>query len=295
MICMKVLILGATGMLGKALMQEAFLRNLEAIGIARKNTEISIDITDDHSLTNFIFESRPDVVINAAAIVSHEDCENDPGNAYNVNARAVSVLADICASIKAYFIQISTDHYYTGDKDLAHDENYPEKLLNEYARSKYAGECFALLNADTLVVRTNIVGFRDRKGQPTFLEWGINSILEDKSIVLFDDYYTSSITVKQFSVSLFDLIEKRPRGILNIACREVASKKQFIESIAKEMGVTLSKTKSGSVLDFKGTRRAESLGLDVRKAESVLSYKLPDFQEVVSSLVTEYKPRGEKI
>ena len=285
---MKVIIFGSTGMLGQALQKEAQNRNHSITRIARKNADICVDISNDSSLKKILSAIKPDVVINTVAIVQHDECENNPAKAYLVNARPASILSDMCNKIDAYYVHISTDHYFTSDKDKKHDETYPVTILNEYARTKYAGEVFALLNPKSLVVRTNIVGFRHLPNYPTFLEWVLNSIKNDLPMTLFEDYFTSSINVTQFSTYLFDLINKSPAGIVNLSCRDVSSKKEFIEAIAHGLNVHLSQVTAGSVFNLQGALRAESLGLDVTKAETILQNHLPTSEEVISSIIKDY-------
>lgn len=277
-------------MLGQALMAEGAKRHADIIGLARSGADINIDICNDEVLRRTLSEVQPSVVINAAAITSLDACECDPGKAYAVNARAVSVISEITRCNETYLIQISTDHYYTDDEVRRHAENDPVHLFNEYARTKYAGECFALNSGDSLVVRTNIVGFRGR-GAFTFVEWVIQMLMERSPATLFDDFYSSSIDVGSFSKALFDLLKSRPTGILNLASSEVKSKKEFIEAFAKVVGLNVEHCGVGSVLKLSGTRRGESLGLDVSKAEVVLGYSLPDMKAVINSLAHEYRQR----
>jgi dTDP-4-dehydrorhamnose reductase len=288
---MRVLILGATGMLGQALMREASKRAFQAKGAARRGTDFSIDITDDQALIDVIKNIRPEIIINSAAIVNHANCEKDPGLAYSVNARPVSVLAESAIKTGAYLVQISTDHYYTGDSDFRHSESSPVRLINEYARTKFAGEIFALTCPGALVVRTNIVGFRYKKEQPSFAEWVIQTLKEGSPMKMFDDFFTSSIHVAQLSIALFDALKKRPCGILNLASRDVSSKKTFIEAVASRMGWSLANASVGSVKELPGAPRAESLGLDVAKAEKLLGYQLPTLNEVIESLMNEYEEK----
>ncbi len=286
---MKVLVLGATGMLGQALMYEARERGINLAGASRNGPDIHVDMTDDKALREAVDSFCPEVIINTVAITNLSICENDPGLAYLVNAKPVGVLAEISRNNNAYLVQVSTDHYFTGDRDTKHLEDSPVCLLNEYARTKYTGERFALTCSKGLVVRTNVVGFRYKKGSPTFLEWVIQSIENDLPITLFDDFFTSSIHVKQFSGALFDILDRFPTGILNFASREVSTKKIFIESIATRLGYKLSNAKVGSVLELSDVRRGESLGLDVTKAETMLGYKLSTLDEVIESIISEYE------
>lgn len=292
---MKAVVLGSTGMLGQALIKEGRERGCNIVGVARGNADINIDVTNDSLLRELISTERPDVLINTVSIVSLVLCEEKPSYAYMVNSRPASILGDICHEKDVYYVHISTDHYFTGDKEKPHDEASPIKILNEYARTKYAGERFALLNADALVIRTNIVGFRGIKDQPTFVEWVIQSLEKKVPLTLFDDFFTSSIHVKQFSSTLFDIINKQSKGVLNLASRDVCSKKVFIEAVAARMGYSIFHAKTGSVLNMSGVPRAESLGLDINKAEAILGYRLPSMMEVVDSLISEYKEIGHEV
>ena len=286
---MKFIILGSTGMLGHALIKEALLRKLEVVGLARRDADICLDVTDGEALMQVIQNERPDVVINTIAAVNLEKCEKDPAYAYLVNARPSSILADVCGKLGIYYIYISTDHFYTQDGEKKHNEDYPIIIINEYARTKYAGECFTSINPSALVIRTNIVGFHYHKfEQPTFVEWIIKSIETKAEITMFYDYIVSSIDVCSFSQALFGLIEKKTTGILNLACRDAKSKKAFIEAMATHFKQELHHARSESVLSLRGVPRAASLGLDVAKAEGILGYALPTFEQVISNLVAEH-------
>lgn len=285
---MRILIFGATGMLGQALQREAKARAIETIGVARSGTDICLDIRDENLVSAVISRVKPAIVINAAAITSLAECEKNPGYAYQINSRPAGLIAELCRKNGLYFIQISTDHYYAGDGDAKHKETHNVYLLNEYARTKYAAEMFALTYERSLVVRTNIVGFRGKPNQPTFVEWAIQTLKDQAPITLFNDFYTSSIDVLQFSEALFEVIDKQPVGILNLASRDVANKETFIKKIATKIGYSLAYAKIGSVNDDNIVVRADSLGLDVAKAEVIIGRPLPTLDGVIDHLITEY-------
>ena len=201
----------------------------------------------------------------------------------------MATLTDYCRLRAVKLCQISTDHYFSGDGNLLHDETCQVVLLNEYARTKYAGECFALTDPNNLILRTNIVGYRGWAGLPTFVEWAIAGLVAVKPMALFEDFYTSSIDVSNFSKSLFDLLEKDACGLFNLAARESNSKSEFILRLAKKLKFDTSGCSTGSIRSLTEVCRAESLGLNVSYAESVLGYRLPDLESVVESLAKEYK------
>ncbi|MBW7474980.1 SDR family oxidoreductase [Paenibacillus oenotherae] len=293
---MRMLLIGATGMLGQALRQEAASRGYQVIGAARHGADLSLDIRNDGELREIVIANRPDIIINTAALINLLECSTNHDLAYRVNARSVGLLAHLAREMEAYFVQISTDHYYTGGGSNQHAELSEVNLVNDYARTKYAGEAFALTNPDALVVRTNIVGFRGRAEAPTFVEWVIHTLKKQAPITLFDDFYTSSIDVRQFSKILMDVMLLKQKGIVNIASSEVCSKKEFIEKLAKKFEMNISHADVDSVRTIKdGIIRAESLGLDVSLVESLLGYRMPDSDSVIESLYAEYQKGSNMI
>ena len=287
---MVLLVFGATGLLGQAIRAEAARRGIETLGVARRNADHALDLSRADSLASLFTASRPRLVVNAAAQTNLDACENDPGAAYRINARAVALIAEQCRAADVPFVQISTDHYFVGDRDRAHGESDPVSLVNEYARSKYAGEAFALTCPRALVLRTNITGFRGWTGQPTFAEWILSSLGERKPLRLFEDFYTSTIDVTAFSRATFDLVARGATGVVNLASRMVASKRQFAHMLARSAGVDLDWDEPASVRSL-GTGRAESLGLDVGLAERLLGYRLPTLEEVCRSLASHWTSR----
>jgi dTDP-4-dehydrorhamnose reductase len=291
---MRLIILGSTGMLGRALLKEANNRSIEAVGIARTGADFNLNIQDKDLLKIAIRKFNPDIIINTVALTNLAVCELCPQDAYLTNAQPVAELVEICRNNNIYLIQISTDHYYTGDYNAKHKETDPIYLVNEYARTKYAGEAFALTYNNSLVVRTNIVGFRDH-GELTFVEWVIKTLTKSLPITLFDDFFTSSIYVSQLALILFDLIQHNLTGIINIASSEVVSKKEFIERIANHLNISIKNSKIGKVCSTSSIRRGESLGLDVKKIERILGYAMPTTDDAIKNIVEEYRRNKSEI
>ncbi len=284
-----IVVLGATGMLGQALCRTAARRGLRCTGLARRGADVELDATDAARLNTVLAALSPSIIINAAALTQLDGCERDPGQAYCINAGIVATLASYCALSGARLVQISTDHFFTGDGDRLHDEQSRVTLVNSYARSKFAGEAFALTVPDSLVVRTNLVGFRGWPDAPTFVEWALATLAEEQPMTLFDDFYTSSLDVRSFAEALFDVLDGGASGLLNIAACQAVNKSTFIHSLAEAFGLPCRNARTGSVHAMAGARRAESLGLDVRRAEALLGRALPDTEAVIAALLLDHK------
>ncbi len=281
---MRILVLGSTGTLGQSLLRMAKGRGIVAVGAARRGADHNADLAD-HSLLVPLFDTvKPDAVVNCAAITDLNACETAPEMADRINAKLPGEAAALTQKCGARFVQVSTDHYFSGDRDRLHDERAPVTLLNEYARSKYKGESLALEAAGTLAVRTNLTGWRGWDKRPTFAEWAAGALRGPDPVTGFSDYFISTIDSDSLASSILDLLAARAEGLLNVSSSEVADKASFLRAMAKALGEPEGRVKDGSVASLT-TPRAESLGLDVRKAEGILGYRLPGLNDVVTSLV----------
>ena len=291
---MRVLLFGSNGMLGQAVKEQlAGEEDIELFCAARSGADFCLDFTDDNAVAACFTAARPDAIINAAAEVSLPKCDESPALAYLVNSRFCSVLAEQCRGTGSYLVQVSTDHYYVGDGDKKHGEEFPIILLNEYARTKYAGECLVRAYSHSVVLRTNIIGFRGIKERPTFLEWAVGALESDAEITAFTDFYTSPIHVRQFADILTGILQLRPEGIYNLASAEVISKAYFLEKLSQKLFQKPLAARLGSVHDMPGIKRADSLGLATDKLEALLGYQMPSADEVIESVYQEYMRRKE--
>ncbi len=289
---MKALLLGGTGLLGQAMALEGERRGWAIRSVARSAALLTVDISDERALTGLVQAEAPDIIINCSALTDIRRCEEDPGLAYRVNARPLAYLAAWSAGTRKVLLHISTDHFHVEGGGRAHDEDERPALVNEYARSKYAGEAFALTSPSALVLRTSIVGIRGWAA-PTFAEWALQAVLEDQPVQLFHDAYTSSIDVGTFSKAALDLCERGVGGLLNVAAKEVYSKEDFVRELALQLERPLSAATRASVATLQPPRPS-SLGLDVKRAEQRLGYELPELPSVIASVINQYRTRENR-
>jgi dTDP-4-dehydrorhamnose reductase len=132
---MKLLILGARGMLGSALSD--IFQDHNPICWDRAE----LDITDGHAVQKRIGELKPAVVINAAAYTNVDEAESNRAAAFAVNEVGVRKVAQAAREIDATLIHYSTDYIFPGDRQQGYSENdRPGPAVNVYGESKLAGE-----------------------------------------------------------------------------------------------------------------------------------------------------------
>src|SRR5258707_3433089 len=132
---MKIVILGAGGRLGAALMRE-YREKYDIAGFDHAELDLASldDVRGKLGAMNF------DVLINAAAFTNVDACETERDRAFRINAEAPGVLAEICNEKDAKLIHFSTDYVFGGEKRAPYTEEDQANPISAYGESKLAGE-----------------------------------------------------------------------------------------------------------------------------------------------------------
>src|SRR3954468_1546478 len=131
---MKVLIIGATGLLGKALTRE--WNGDEVVGLGSRD----VDIRDATQVRDAVGRLRPDWVVLAAAYTDVDGCESHPELAYSVNRDGATNVAEATNLIRARLIFLSTDYVFDGKKSSPYEVDDERKPQSVYGRSKAEAE-----------------------------------------------------------------------------------------------------------------------------------------------------------
>jgi dTDP-4-dehydrorhamnose reductase len=148
---MKVLITGKGGQLARELEQLApELYNVISVG------KDELDITNEKKVSTFIAETKPDLVINAAAYTAVDLAEKNIELAYAVNELGVKYIAQACKEIGARILHISTDFIFDGNCTSPYQTDAKPNPLNVYGASKLAGDIALnnMLPEASVIVRT---------------------------------------------------------------------------------------------------------------------------------------------
>ena len=142
---MKILVTGASGLLGRSLMTElAPLAGSvdELIGTARSRIAPplqKLDLTDEAAVRQAFAHWSPDLVVHSAAERRPDVVDGDPAGAERLNVDATRLLAELAAAKGARFIYLSTDYVFDGTQPPYSIDAKPAPL-NAYGRMKLAGE-----------------------------------------------------------------------------------------------------------------------------------------------------------
>ncbi len=185
----KIVIIGAGGRLGAALMRE-YRDKYNVVGFNHAQLDLSKlnDVREKLRPTNF------DVLINAAAFTNVDLCETERDRAYLINAEAPALLANICRDKAAKLIHFSTDYVFDGKKRTPYTEEDEANPISVYGASKLAGEKNVLAAENRhLVVRVSWVFGPDR---PSFVDGIIKRAEETQKVdAIADKFSTPAYTL----------------------------------------------------------------------------------------------------
>ena len=226
---MKVLVLGAGGMIGSAMFRVlgsydeydvwGTIRNKIYINMFSSQEAQKVVIVEELMRTNNISKLlhclKPEVVINCVGLTKHHQGSHDPQIALPINALFPHKLADLSSLIGAKVIHISTDCVYSGD-DGPYTEDDKLDAIDMYGKSKYLGE---LNRVNTVTLRTSTVG-HEYTTNYGLLEWFLT---QNNSCKGYANALFSGLTNIEFAkvVAEFVLPQEGLSGIYHVGGHEI--------------------------------------------------------------------------
>jgi len=206
----KILITGATGMLGSSLSNIFPAADM-------LNGKQDLDLTNIQETNKWFVDKYYDVIIHCAAFTNLKYCQEN---------------REKCKILHAYINDLLSKHC----KKLVYISTIPvwKKSIykkNVYFETKKVGENIALLDEDNLVIRTNIYG------SSNLAEWAFTSLKNGKQINGYENSFFNPVHVDQLSECIKELLDNKISGVYTIASDRTISKYQFLTELAKILGL----------------------------------------------------------
>lgn len=276
----KVLLLGSTGFIGSH-----FQCALPAEGFKVFNPRI--EIRNHTEIEKTVYDTRPDVIINATGITGHPNvdwCEEHPTETFGVNVAGSINIASVAAEFGIYMVQMASGCIYDGPKKGGYTEDdEPNYFGSLYSRSRVYSEKILkeFPNILQLRVRIPITG----RPHPKNL---IDKLLKYKKIINIPN---SCTVIEDFIPAAIELIKKKETGIFNMTnigamdhkeimtmYKEIVDPDFKFELMTKKEQETLCKRRANCVLN---TDKREKLGIHMPPLEESLRKILEKYKAVM--------------
>jgi dTDP-4-dehydrorhamnose reductase len=223
----KVLVTGAGGQLGRALM--ALAPDTSARGVSHEQ----LDIADAVAVDSVLREIRPDVLINAAGFTRVDDAETQHEAAERANATGPAVLAAGCRSAGAWLVQVSTDYVFDGEQTRPYAPAARTNPLSVYGNTKLKGELAVTreLPSHSTVVRTSWLYAAEGRN---FLTTMLRLMRSRPQLSVVSDQIGAPTSVTGLARVLWAFTLQRASGLYHWCDSGVASWYDFAVAIGEE-------------------------------------------------------------
>lgn len=287
---MRVLILGAAGMLGHKLYQRyqgryevwatvrGHVSNYERFGIYDPERIINgVNADNFDTVIKAIGEVQPDVVINCIGIIKQMKSAKDPIISLNINSLFPHRVASVCQAADARMIHISTDCVFNGRKGMYTEED-PSDAEDLYGRTKFLGEVSE--HAHALTLRTSIIG-REMQSASGLIEWFLTN--KGGQVRGFRQALYSGFTTQALAEIIADVLDNHPNlcGMWQVSS-EVINKYDLLMMVRDAYDVDIA---IDPYDDFKIDR-----SLDSSRFRAETNFTPPTWSEMIAQMAADTTP-----
>jgi dTDP-4-dehydrorhamnose reductase len=227
---LRILLTGRNGQVGWELE-----RALAPLGEVVATDRSALDLASEEQIRSVLRAVKPDVVVNAAAYTAVDKAEAEPELAMRINGFAPGVLAEEAKRLGALLLHYSTDYVFDGEKATPYVEEDAPNPVNEYGKSKLAGErAIAASDCKHLVLRTSwVYGARGRN----FLLTMLRLAKEKPELRVVDDQVGAPTSSRAIAQATARLLSKDVQGLYHFCASGRVSWCGFARAILARAGI----------------------------------------------------------
>ena len=294
---MKILLFGSTGQVGYELRT-----SLQPLGKLIFLDRSIVNFENASDIKHCISNHNPEIIVNAAAYTSVDRAESEPKKAYDINASAVSVIAESAKKCDALLIHYSTDYIFDGKKNDAYKETDIPNPLSTYGKTKLLGDqAIQSSNCKHIIFRTSWV-YSSRRSN--FVKTILDLAKKQRILKVVNDQVGSPTSAEMIANITFmclynifndKLLIKNINGTYNLSSNNEVSWHGFakyIVTLAQELGISLL-TKEEGILPIKTSeikliaKRPFNSKLNNDKVQKTFKVYLPTWQILIRRFMKE--------
>ena len=232
---MKILVIGASGLVGSHCMRYFKERGISVVGTHRKFEQVDTFYFDPLNENCFDFLSIshfvPDIIIHCGALTHVDYCEDHPNESFIQTVDSTRKIVDYCNQNQIKLVYISTDYVFDGINGPYLESAYVNPI-NVYGRHKLAAEELVKKLEKYLIVRiTNVYGEEARS--KNFISSLISLIQsnEDRILTLPFDQYATPTYAGDIAKMIYLLLSENKEGLYNLSSTDYYSRYQLAKKV----------------------------------------------------------------
>lgn len=283
---MRVLLLGAAGLIGRHLRSALAGRDVLACTRDGRDGTVAVDVRDADRLRAVVLDARADTIIDAAAEAWVERCEREPRETRAVNVEPVRALASLAAVRPAILVVFSSEYVFDGARG-SYSEEDPTSPINEYGRQKVEIERLARCAPDHLIIRSSGV-YGIEPARKNFVWQVVDRLRTGQPFRVADDQLITPTFAPSLAAALVELLDAGARGILHVPGPQVMRRDAFARLAADAFRLPLNLIVSTPTADLGLTApRPPRAGLSDARLRKVLGRPSASPEDGLRALAAE--------
>ena len=286
----RILITGANGFVGYYLTKLLLEKGYGVIASGKGECRLPfqergliyepLDIANDEEVKNVIDRYQPGIVVHCGAISKPDECEVNKENAFRINVTATVNLLKAAAKFKSFFIFLSTDFVFDGEKGM-YKELDERRPVNYYGQTKILAEDEVMkYRYEWAIVRTVLVYGKPLLSRQNLISHVAIALQKGERLTIFDDQVRTPTYVEDLAAGIERIIEKRKNSIYHISGEDVLTPYQMAVAVARYLGLDVTLIDRVEEKDLKQpARRPLKTGFDISKAKAELNFRPVSFDE----------------
>jgi dTDP-4-dehydrorhamnose reductase len=297
---MKVLLTGASGLVGQATLLAALERGHEVLAVGQSRRPplpadaaakeqahaVQMDLTDDAALERLAFDFYPEAIINAAAISSQMAVAAEPARAEKINVGLPRRLAQLGHHLSARFLQISTDMVFDGEGGPYRSTDLPMprtlygqlKLMAEKETLRFGGDFVVVLRIT--LVNGNSPSGRRSLHEKLFHAWAAGQVTP-----LYTDELRQPVSAANVGDVLTELLDRPTlHGLFHWAGPDVRSRHEIGQAVLAHFGLPENLIREASAASEGGEARPQKLELVLPPLLGKLKARPTPFEQQLDEL-----------
>ncbi len=293
---MKFLVTGSAGLVGNQVVKDLEEKG-ETVYSTYHNTKPEfgiptlMDLDQLDKIENIVEKIKPDSIIHLAAMTNVDECEKEKDLAMKINAKATETLSKQAAKQKSFFVYVSTDYVFDGEKGMKKESDQPNPI-GFYGKSKLEGEKSVMNSAASwCIARTSTpYGFHQKK--KSFPLWVAENLQNKNKINVIVDQFTSPTYVPNLSKMIIEIATRQIVGILHVAGATRISRYEMAELVADKLNLDKKLLNPINTEQMNWiAKRPKDSSLDVSLASEVLNEKPFNIENGLENFVRGIKPQ----
>lgn len=282
----RVAVIGSTGQFGSDLVKVLQHGTYDVFSLSHTDVEC----TDPASVQTALAAIRPDIVVNCAAYVRVDDCQDQPEETFRVNAVGALHVARSCATLDALCVYISTDYVFDGEKGTPYTEADPPCPINVYGATKLAGEHLVRQACPRwLIVRTaSLFGKAGSRGKGgNFVETILARARGGESLRVVHDTRMSPTSTYDAAGALEQLLRSGASGLVHLTNAGACSWYEFTCKAIQLVGLHTDVTPITADAYPSKARRPRDSSMQSVRLEAMLEHPIRSWQEALHAYLVE--------